>query len=54
MLKVSAARICQIFVVLSLGLLTGCQTPEERAQRDQFRRDMDNRRRQRGLPVTAR
>jgi len=32
MLKVSAARIGQIFVVLSLGLLTGCQTPEERAQ----------------------
>ena len=32
MLKVSAARIGQILVVLSLGLLTGCQTPEERAQ----------------------
>lgn len=29
-------------------------TPEERAQTDQFRRDMDNRRRQRGLPVAAR
>jgi len=29
-------------------------TPEERAQRDQFRRDLDNRRRQRGLPVTGR
>jgi hypothetical protein len=29
-------------------------SPEERAQRDQFRRDMDNRRRQRGLPVTPR
>ena len=29
-------------------------TPEERAQRDQFRRDLDNRRRQRGLPVPAR
>ena len=32
MLKVSAARIGQMLVVLSLGLLTGCQTPEERAQ----------------------
>lgn len=29
-------------------------TPEERAQRDQFRHDLDNRRRQRGLPVTGR
>jgi hypothetical protein len=29
-------------------------SPEERAQRDQFRRDLDNRRRQRGLSVTPR
>lgn len=29
-------------------------TPEERAKMDQFRRDMDSRRRQRGLPVTSR
>src|SRR5437588_7641162 len=32
MLNVFAARIGRIFVVLSLGFLTGCQTPEERAQ----------------------
>jgi hypothetical protein len=29
-------------------------TPEERAQRDQFRRDLENRRKQRGLPVNGR
>jgi hypothetical protein len=29
-------------------------TPEERAQRDQFRHDLDNRRRQRGLPASGR
>jgi hypothetical protein len=29
-------------------------TPEERARRDQFRRDLENRRKQRGLPVSGR